>query len=198
MPSPNWLTVRTSLPLEKDISRNFSLCIGFPYSSFIWATIFLVFTSTTSPEERKAYCPSIPIVIQSAEAVVGKLDLQHRPLAGVVVDQHSVIDVVHHPDLAFIRRQGDAMAGAAVSEEVLRSHRPTSPSTFGRGFDALDHLAGLHVGDFEAQQIIEIGIDARRVVIDHEGTNVIRERDRLDEPSWKARRPPSWSRRSGP
>src|SRR5665647_3029175 len=62
-PCPNWLTVRTSFPLEKSISRNFSLCMGFPYSSFNRATIFLVFTSTTSPDERKAYCPSMPIVI---------------------------------------------------------------------------------------------------------------------------------------
>src|SRR5262249_45419369 len=52
MPSPNWLTVRTSLPLEHDISTYFSLCMGLPNSSFIWATIFLVFTSTTSADER--------------------------------------------------------------------------------------------------------------------------------------------------
>src|SRR5215469_14943493 len=75
MPSPNWLTVRISFPLEKAISRNFSLCIGFPYSSLICATIFFVLTSTTSPEESRAYCPSTPMVIQSAEAVVGKLIL---------------------------------------------------------------------------------------------------------------------------
>src|SRR5258708_40061389 len=76
MPSTNWLTVCTNFPFEKVISRNFSLCMGFPDSSFIWATIFFVFTSTTSPEESKAYCPWIPIVIQSAEAVVGKVVLR--------------------------------------------------------------------------------------------------------------------------
>ena len=72
------------------------------------------------------------------------------------------------------------MTGAGVSVEVLRHVGPLCLPQFRRGFDTLDHFAGLDVGNFKPQQVVDVGIDARRVVIDDEGTNVIRERDRLE------------------
>ncbi len=110
----------------------------------------------------------------------GEGPLQHRPLAAVVVDHHAIVDVVHHPNLAFIRRQGDTMARAVVSEEALRPVTPLRLPHLGRCFNTLDHLAGLHVGDLETEQVVQVGVDPRRVVVDHEGAHVVRERNRLE------------------
>src|SRR6516165_1254998 len=59
----------------------------------------------------------------------------HRPFTSVVVDQHSVIDVVDYPEFALIRSQRDAVAGTAMSKEPQSELVPVGPLV-------LPHLGG--------------------------------------------------------
>jgi hypothetical protein len=45
-----------------------------------------------------------------------------------------------------------------------------------RHFDVLQHLAGLQVADFEAEQIVDVDVDARLRPVDRERADDVRER----------------------
>ena len=65
-----------------------------------------------------------------------------------VEDVHGVVGAVGEPELLLVRRQPDAVAGAAV---------PLDRALLEAGhFDAVQHLAGLQVADLEAEQLVDV------------------------------------------
>ena len=92
-----------------------------------------------------------------------------------------VIDAVGEPDFLLIVGERDAVARAAVWNPGPGSDIPFLGPAETLHFDVLDHLAGFHIRDFEAEQIVGIRIDQRSIVVDHEHADVVRELDGLHQ-----------------
>ena len=86
---------------------------------------------------------------------------------GSVEDVDLAIGGVTHPDFLLVRRQADAVAGAAVALDVAAFES--------LDVDAVGDLAGVQVADFEAEEVVDAGEDERAAAVDGEGADVAAE-----------------------
>jgi hypothetical protein len=84
---------------------------------------------------------------------------------------HQAVVAVRQPEFRFVRRQRDPVARAAVPLHVAL----LEPGYF----DVLQHLPRLQVADFEAEQVVDVDVDAGLRAVDGERPDDIRERTDL-------------------
>src|SRR5262245_54430097 len=87
---------------------------------------------------------------------------------GIVEDVYLLVERVHDPDLLLVRRQADAVAGAAVS-----LHRPLLRPL---NFHSMELLAGRQVADLKAETLVDVHIDERLSSVHCEGADGIGDR----------------------
>src|ERR1700722_11266877 len=100
---------------------------------------------------------------------------------GIGEDVDLFEDAIGQPDLAFIRRQRNTMARTAVGDAWTRICIPLRPPILARHLDRLNDLARGDVRDQKAQEIVLVGVNFARVLVQYEYANVIGEGDRLDD-----------------
>src|SRR5437660_4557479 len=88
----------------------------------------------------------------------------------IVEHVNHAVRSVRQPDLLFIGRQRDAMAGTAVTCQSLA--RPSEPLDL----HGLDDFAGTDIANLETEEIVDIGVDQSSGAVNRERPDVAAER----------------------
>ena len=84
-------------------------------------------------------------------------------------------DAVGKPDLLFIRGQRDAVAGAAMGDVRTGVRVPFRFPVHAGHLDCLDDLSGRYVSNQKAQEVVVVGVDPGRILVEHEDAHIVGE-----------------------
>ena len=157
---PNWSPLRIGLPSWKTISTTFSLCTVPVFSS--------PRIGEDLPRLRVDHFAGRRIGVAAVDAEGDPAGLVADGDAGDLLRRHhrrvedvqAAVGAVGQPQLLLVRRQPDAVAGAAV---------PLDRALVVAGdLDAVQHLAGRDVADLEAEQAVDVDEAQRLRAVDRE------------------------------
>src|SRR3954465_8833265 len=99
----------------------------------------------------------------------------------VIENVNEVIQAVYKPDFPLLIHKRDSVAGAAMRDPGTRRDVPVIRPAEALYFHFVQDFPRIRVDDQETEKVVLVGVDERRIVVEHKYPNVVGKSYRANE-----------------